>query len=329
MNGSALSYIRAGNVADALHQGAQPTAAYFAGGTDLMQLWKLGVPRPRLVVDISRLPLADVHLRAGLLNIGALAKLSDVASHQHVARSHPLIVEAIFASASGQVRNMATVGGNLMQRTRCAYFRTEGFACNKRAPGSGCSALAGENRSAALFGASAACVATHPSDLAVALAALDAQVTVLGSDGERRFGLADLYRLPGDSPEIDTTLARGDLITSVEVKDAERFAPRSTYLKVRDRASFEFAVVSVAAALRFDGGVIVEARLAIGGVAPMPWRLSECESILVGRTPNAESFSTAAALAVRDAQPLAQNGFKIELLKRAIVRALETIGGPQ
>jgi len=308
-------------------QGAQAGAAFLAGGTDLLQLWKAGVQAPDQVVDISRLPLNAVSAADGQLSLGALARLNDVASHSDVARDYPLIAEAILTSASGQVRNMATVGGNLLQRTRCPYFRSEGLACNKRAPGSGCGALTGENRQSAVFGASPACVATHPSDLAVALAAVDAEVEILGSAGGRRVSLSDFYRLPGDTPERDTTLAQGELITGVRVQGGGRFGARSIYLKVRDRASFEFAVVSVAAALRMEAGVIVEARLAAGGVAPLPWRLTLAEAALIGRPPDAQAFAAAGALAVEGAQPLAHNGFKIELLRRAVVRALETLGG--
>jgi len=327
VSGPAFRYARAGDVADALAQGARPGAAYLAGGTDLMQLWKAGVQAPEQVVDISRLPLDAVSATGSRLEIGALARLSDVAAHPDVARGHLLITDAITASASGQVRNMATVGGNLLQRTRCPYFRGEAMACNKRAPGSGCGALAGENRQSALFGASAACVATHASDLAVALAALDAEVEILGPGGARREGLAGLYRPPGAAPERDTMLAPGELITGVHVRDGARFAARSTYLKVRDRASFEFAVVSVAAALRLEDGVIVEARLAAGGVAPLPWRLTSSEAALIGRPPDAQAFAEAGARATEGARPLAHNGFKIDLLRRAVVRALETVGG--
>jgi xanthine dehydrogenase YagS FAD-binding subunit len=253
--------------------------------------------------------------------------LSDVAAHPAVREGYPLIAQAIDASASGQVRNMATVGGNLLQRTRCAYFRTEGLACNKRQPGSGCGARAGENRQHAIFGGSAACVATHPSDLAVALSALGAQVETQDPSGGRRLTLKQLYRLPGDAPWDDTMLAPGELITAVHVSGAERFAARSTYLKVRDRAAFEFAVVSVAAALEVEGGVIVEARLAAGGVAPRPWRLTASEAALKGRRPEPAAFAEAAALAIQGAQPPADARFKVELLRRAVVRALETLGG--
>jgi xanthine dehydrogenase YagS FAD-binding subunit len=222
---------------------------------------------------------------------------------------------------------MATVGGNLLQRTRCAYFRNEGLACNKRIPGSGCGALAGENRQAALFGASASCVATHASDLAVALTALDAEVEVFGALGQRRFPLRDLYRLPALTPERETNLTAGELVTGIHIPNASRFAARSTYLKVRDRASFEFAVVSVAAVLHVENGRIVEAGLTAGGVAPLPWRLTRSEAVLVGRAPDAQAIAAAGDMAVEHARPLAHNGFKIALLRNAVIRALQTIGG--
>ena len=231
MSGPSFQYGRAANVHDALIQASKPGAAYLAGGTDLLQLWKAGVIAPTGVVDISRLPLDHVEFIDGRLSLGALARLSDVATHPDVTRYHPLIAEAILASASGQIRNMATVGGNLLQRTRCPYFRNEQLACNKRKPGSGCGALSGENRQAALFGTSPFCVATHASDLAVALAALDGEVEVFGSEGERRVSLRNLYRLPGETPERETNLAPGELISGVHVPNATRFSGFSTYLR--------------------------------------------------------------------------------------------------
>ena len=327
MSASPFQYCRASNAGDAVAQCKIPGSVFLAGGTDLLQLWKAGVQAPARVVDISRLPLIDVELAGGRLSIGALAKLSDVASHPSVARDHPLLAEAILASASGQIRNMATLGGNLLQRTRCPYFRSEALPCNKRAPGSGCGARDGENRNAALFGTSASCAATHASDLAVALAALDAEVEVLGTAGRRRLALAALYRLPGSTPQQDTTLAHGELVASVHLQHAARFAANSTYLKIRDRASFEFAVISVAAALRVEDGCIVEARLAAGGVAPQPWRLARSEASLIGRAlGDRRAFSVAGDLAVEGAQPLSHNGFKIDLLRSAVIRALQCVG---
>ena len=326
MSGPAFHYSRAADVGDAVTQGARSGAAFLAGGTDLLQLWKVGAMALEGVVDISRLPLRDVGSVDGGLSLGALAQLSDVAAHPDVTRDHPLIAEAILASAGGQIRNMATVGGNLLQRTRCLYFRTEGLACNKRRPGSGCGALFGENRQAALFGASTSCVATHASDLAVALTALDAEVEVLGAAGRRRFPLTDLYRLPAETPERETNLAAGELVTG-SMPARPRFAACSTYLKIRDRASFEFAVVSVAAALRIESGRIVAARLVAGGVAPLPWRLTRSEAALIGRSPEDPAIAGAGDLAVEHARPLSRNGFKIALLRNAVIRALQTLGG--
>jgi xanthine dehydrogenase YagS FAD-binding subunit len=326
MSGPSFQYGRAANVHDALIQASKPGAAYLAGGTDLLQLWKSGAMAPAAVVDISRLLLGEVEFIDGQLSLGALARLSDVATHPGVTRYHPLIADAILASASGQIRNMATVGGNLLQRTRCPYFRNEQLACNKRKPGSGCGALSGENRHAALFGASPLCVAAHASDLAVALAALDAELEVFGSEGQRRFSLRDLYRLPGETPERETNLAPGELVTGVHMRNASRLADYSTYLKIRDRASFEFAVVSVAAALRIENGKIVEARLAAGGVAPLPWRLGRTEAALVGHALDARTIVAAGDISVEHARPLAHNGFKIALLRNAVIRALQTLG---
>jgi xanthine dehydrogenase YagS FAD-binding subunit len=327
MNAPSFQYSRAANVNDALIQASRPGTAFLAGGTDLLQLWKAGAASPAKVVDISHLPLEHVEFIGEQLSLGALARLSDVATYPDVIRYHPLIARTILDSASGQIRNMATIGGNLMQRTRCPYFRKEGLACNKRMPGSGCGALAGENRQSALFGASASCVATNASDLAVALSALEAEIDVFGSAGQRRIPLRDLYRLPGETPERETNLAPGELITGVHVLNASRFAARSTYLKVRDRASFEFAVVSVAALLHVENGRIVEARLAAGGVAPLPWRLNRSEALLAGRAPDAQAIAAAGDMAVEHCLPLAHNGFKVALLRNAVIRALQIIGG--
>jgi xanthine dehydrogenase YagS FAD-binding subunit len=326
MSGPSFHYGRAANMNDALTQASKPGAAYLSGGTDLLQLWKSGVMAPTAVVDISRLPLDHVEFVDGRLSLGALARLSDVATHPDVTLNHPLIANAILASASGQIRNMATVGGNLLQRTRCPYFRNEQLACNKRKPGSGCGALSGENRQAALFGTSPLCVATHASDLAVALAALDAEVEVFGSEGERRLSLRNLYRLPGETPERELNLAPGELVTGVLVPNATRFSGCSNYLKIRDRASFEFAIVSVAAALQIENGKIVDARLAAGGVAAMPWRLDRTEAALAGRALDAQTIAAAGDMAVEQARPLADNGFKILLLRNAVIRALQTLG---
>jgi xanthine dehydrogenase YagS FAD-binding subunit len=326
MSAPPFRYTRPSAVDDAL-AAAGSGAMYLAGGTDLLPLWKGAVVAPEHVVDISWLALDTIISSETGLELGALARLSDVVRNPGVVGKYGLIAEAIANSASGQIRNMATVGGNLLQRTRCPYFRSADLPCNKRERGSGCGALAGENRQAALFGGSASCVATHPSDLAVALTALDAEVVIAGQSGERRVPLAKFYRLPADAPEQDTTLGQGELIKAVFVPNAARFAGRTSFLKIRDRASFEFAVVSVAAALRLHAGVIVEARLVAGAVAPMPWRLLASEGELIGKLANAATFDAAGRAAASGAQPLAHNGFKVELLQRAVARALNDIGG--
>jgi len=327
MSGPLFRYFRATELGDALSEGGRPDAAYLAGGTDLLPLWKAGLAAPQDVIDISRLPLAAISYADDTLMLGAVARLSEVAAHADVKTCHPLISDAILASASGQVRNLATVGGNLLQRTRCPYFRDRGPACNKRDPGSGCGARDGENRQAALFGGNTGCVATHASDLAVALAALDADIMIRSAIGERPVALPDLYPLPSVTAAPDSSLAAGDIITAIRIRDAGRFAPRSTYLKIRDRASFEFAVVSVAAALRIEGGVIAEARLAAGGVAPRPWRLGRSEAALVGQAPTEQAFRAAGELAIEGATALEGNAFKIPLLRNAVIRALQTVGG--
>ena len=292
-------------------------AAFIAGGTDLMQLMKEGAAAPRDLIDINALPCTEITVGPEGLRLGALARMSDVADDPGVRERFPVIAEALLASASAQVRNMASIGGNLLQRTRCTYFRDPAMPCNKRAPGTGCSALEGDNRLHAIFGGSAHCVATHPSDLAVALVALDAMIEVQGPAGERRIPVRDLHRLPGDAPEGDTVLEPGELIVAVEVP-ASAAARRSHYLKLRDRASFEFALVSVAAGL--------DVRLAAGGVGTKPWRLQAAEEALIGQAATPETYQGAAERAVDGAAPLARNGFKVELLRRAVRRALATAG---
>jgi xanthine dehydrogenase YagS FAD-binding subunit len=327
MSGPSFHYVRATGLEDAVAAGGRRGAIYLAGGTDLLQLWKAGLAAPQEVVDISRLPFADVFRDGDTLVLGALARLSDAADHPDVRTLHPLIRDAILASASGQVRNLATVGGNLLQRTRCPYFRDQAFACNKRDPGSGCGVHDGENRHAVIFGGSEGCVATHASDLAVALVALDAEIMISSAAGERVMALQQLYPLPGATTAPNSSLAPGDMITAIHIPNAQRFAQRSTYLKIRDRASFEFAVVSVAAALRIEDGVIAEARLAAGGVAPLPWRLSRSEAALIGRAPTQQTLLAAGESAIEGARALEKNAFKIPLLHNAVIRALRTIGG--
>lgn len=326
MSGPPFRYVRAADVGDALRHARVEGSVILAGGTDLLQLWKAGVMAPRCIIDISHLPLASVTYTGGTLELGALARLSNIAGHADVKARHPLIASAISASASGQIRNMATVAGNLLQRTRCPYFRGAGFACNKRVPGSGCGARDGENRHAALFGWTNACMATHASDLTVALTALNADVIVQSAGGDRSVAIADLYPLPDATQAPDSLISAGDLITKVRVPGAQRLARRSTFLKVRDRASFEFAVLSVAAAMRLEDGHIADARLAVGGVAARPWRLAHSEASLIGKAPDSEAFAAAADLAIKGARPLAHNAFKVNLMRNAVVRALQDIG---
>ncbi|WP_443192339.1 FAD binding domain-containing protein [Pseudomonas indica] len=307
---------------------AGPGARFIAGGTNLLDLMKQDVLRPKLLIDITGLPLRGIAPTGdGGLLIGALVSNAELARHPEVLRRYPLLSRAILAGASPQLRNMASTGGNLLQRTRCYYFYDTATPCNKREPGSGCAARDGLNRIHAILGASEHCVATHPSDMCVALAALEAKVVVAGPEGERRIPFADFHRLPGDTPHQDNNLEDGELITAVELPPTG-FASHCAYLKVRDRASYAFALVSVAALLELDGGLIREARIAVGGVAHKPWRDSEAEVSLIGQPPVEASFHAAADILLRDAQPLAHNGFKIELARRCIVRALsDAIGG--
>jgi xanthine dehydrogenase YagS FAD-binding subunit len=317
-----FAYHRAASESAALALAAvHPDAAFIAGGTDLLQLCRQGPATPAQLIDISRLPLDRIEPRTDAMRIGALARMADVADHPEVRRDYPALAQAIEASASPQVRNLATVGGNLLQRTRCGYFRSADLPCNKRRPGSGCAARNGENRLHAIFGASLHCAATHASDLAVALLALNASVHLRRHEAARVLPIAALFRLPGDTPERDSALAPGELIVAVEVPRGT--AIRSCYLKLRDRASFEFAVVSVAVALEVEDDVIRSARLVAGGVGTVPWRLAASELVLAGARAEPAAFAAAAAHAADGAQPLSQNGFKIELLRRTVQRALE------
>ena len=306
-----------------------PQLAFIAGGTDLLGLIKDRAALPERLLDINHLPdMARIEaLQNGDLRIGALARMSDLAAHPEVRARFPVVAEALLFAASGQLRNMASIGGNIMQRTRCAYFRDEdGLPCNKRRPGSGCSALNGINRNHAIFGWSDACVATNASDVAVAFAALDAKVVVRSPNGERSIPFAEFHRLPGDTPERDNVLGRGDLIVAVEVP-ASPEGRASHYLKVRDRQSYEFALVSAAAAVAMDGQRIISARLALGGVAHKPWRLSDAEGALRGASlDDVDALRSAISLSFVDARPLAHNAFKIELAQRAALRALQIAG---
>lgn len=321
-------YTRANNAGQAVAQIAgQVGTKFVGGGTNLIDLMKMGVESPAQLIDINRLPLAQIEeLPDGKgIRLGALARNSDVAAHALIRQRYPLLSQALESGASPQLRNMATVGGNLLQRTRCYYFYDPSFPqCNKRNPGSGCGALAGFNRIHAILGQSDQCIATHPSDMCVALAALDAVVRVQGPKGEREIPFADFHRLPGLTPNIDTNLAADELITAVDLP-ALPFATRSCYLKVRDRASYAFALVSVAAALDLNAdGTVKEARIALGGVAHKPWRASQAEQQLVGQKPEEKTLRAAAETELAAARSYEHNAFKIELAKRSIVRALAT-----
>lgn len=305
-------------------------AEYIAGGTDMLQLLREGVRRPARLVDLTGgVAGLDGGIESspdGGLRLGALATMADTAAHPLVRERFPVVAQALLASASQQVRNAATLAGNLLQRTRCPYFRDVGFAaCNKRSPGSGCAALEGENRAHAIFGTSDHCIATHASDLAVALVAFDARLALRGPAGERMVTLADFHRLPGDTPHIEAAIEPGEVVTAIELPPSGA-ARRSHYLKVRDRASFEFALVSAAVGLHVDGGTIGEARVAVGGVGTRPWRLPAVEEALRGCPPETASFREAAARATEGARTRAHNAFKADLMKRALVRALETAG---
>jgi xanthine dehydrogenase YagS FAD-binding subunit len=322
-----FEYVRVADPAAALAAAARPDARFIAGGTELLNLMKEGIHAPGRLVDVNDLPQATIDVDASGLRIGALARMSDVAAHPVVQRSYRAISEALLLSASPQLRNMASMGGNLLQRTRCPYFRAEtALPCNKRAPGSGCAALDGENRWHAIFGWSEQCVATHPSDVAVALAALEATVRVRNADGERTIPLTELHRLPGDRPERDSVLEHGDLILGIDVP-ATPMAGRSRYLKIRERASYEFALVSAAVGVDLDGDTIRAARVALGGVAHKPWRLTAAEEALGGVVLERGALRAAIEDAFADARPLGHNGFKVELAKRTVVRAIELAGG--
>jgi xanthine dehydrogenase YagS FAD-binding subunit len=320
-----FEFVAAGSADDARRLAAEVAGSrYYAGGTTLVDLMKGDVERPPRVIDISRLPLAAIAVDGDRVRIGALARNSDVAYDDAVASRFPAVAQALLSGASGQIRNAATIGGNLLQRTRCTYFRETRWRCNKREPGSGCDALDGFNRGHAILGTSADCIATFPGDLPVALCALDAEVVVAGDGGERRIPLGDFYVLPGARPDRETTLAPGELIVAVELRDTPLHR-RSHYLKVRDRASYEFALVSVACAVALDGDRIAEARLALGGVATVPWRAREAEAALAGRAANDEAFVRAADAALEGAVTREHNAFKVPLARRAIVRALRTV----
>ena len=320
-----FSYARVDEPAAAVRQvSGDPRAEFLAGGTTLLDLMKLTVQTPARVVDINHLPLARIEVTDAGVRVGALVRNSDLAYHDAVRKRYPVLSEALLSGATAQVRNMATVGGNLLQRTRCPYFRDTAWPCNKRQPGSGCSALEGFNRTHAVLGTSDKCIATHPSDMCVALVALDAVVRTVGPKGERRIPITEFYVAYGEDPARETVLQHGELITAVELPNTPFFA-RSHYLKVRDRAAFEFALVSVAAALEVKDGTITAARVALGGVATKPWRAVEAEKALVGARAEDAAFAAAARAALQGARPQNFNAFKIELARRVIVRVLTVV----
>lgn len=322
-----FSYARAGDPAEALRLGAAPRTRYLGGGTNLVDLMRETIERPDLLVDVTGLSAAIEERPEGGLLIGAEARNTAVAEHRAVRTRYPALSRAIVAGATAQIRNMATVGGNLLQRTRCTYFYdNEGSRCNKREPGQGCDATDGFNRIHAILGASPDCVATHPSDMAVAMAALDAVVHLESAAGGRAVPLIDFHRLPGGRPDLDTVLEPGELITAVELP-ASALAANSTYRKVRDRASYAFALVSVAAAIEVEDGMVCDVRLALGGVAHKPWRAHKAEAVLRGRPATPAAFREAAEAELADAAPLRDNGFKIELATRTIVATLSELTG--
>jgi xanthine dehydrogenase YagS FAD-binding subunit len=299
-----------------------PAGGFIAGGTNLVDLMKRGVTSPARLIDINNLPLKQIEENDGGLRIGALAINSEVSENEIVKKNYPLLALALEAGASPQLRNMATVGGNMMQKTRCTYFYDITMPCNKRQPGTGCGALQGYNRMHAIFGASNKCIAVHPSDMCVALVALDATVTVSGPKGERKILFTNFHRLPGDTPEKDNTLLKGELITGITIPK-NSFSKNVHYLKIRDRASYAFALVSVAAALELDGDNIKQVRLAMGGVAHKPWRLTAAENFLKGKTATIANFQQAATIAMKDAKGYGHNNFKLKLASNAIIESLK------
>ncbi len=319
----AFDYIRVNTVDEAVRaKAADPEARFLGGGTNLIDLMKYEVEDAKRLIDVTRLPLTRVDaLPSGGVRIGALVRNSDLAQHPLIVTRYPVLSQALLAGASPQLRNMATTGGNLLQRTRCYYFYDTAFPCNKREPGSGCSAIGGQNRIHAILGQSSACIATHPSDMAVAMAALDAVVQVQGSAGARAIPILEFHRLPGDTPHIDTNLAGDELIVAIDLPPLS-VTQKSRYLKVRDRASYAFALVSAAVALEVQNGRIKDSRIALGGVAHKPWRALEAERALAGRPLDERSIRDAAQIALDKASGYEHNRFKIELAKRTIVRAM-------
>lgn len=320
-----FTFTKATDEASALAAGASG-ARYIAGGTTLIDLMRETVERPEAIVDINELPYRSIDLGPTKLRVGSLVRMSELAAHPAVREQFPVITQALEMSASAQLRNMATIGGNLMQRPRCLYFRDVTASCNRRTPGSGCAAIEGRNRTHAIFGTSDQCVATHPSDLAVALVALDALVITRDAQGEHLIRISEFFRQPGTTPDREHNLRPGQLIVAIEVPIRPE-GQRSGYLKVRDRESYEFALTSAAVALEIRGGMVRTARVAVGGVGTVPWRLPAVEGAITGRPPSAQLWRTAAARAAEGAKPLSENGFKVELIKRTVERQLANVAG--
>lgn len=321
-----FTYVQAADEERALAAGKDADSQFIAGGTTLIDLMRLAVMQPRTLVDITPLPLAAIEPVGEGVRIGAMARNSEVAYHPLISQRYPVLSAALLSGASPQLRNMATVGGNLLQRTRCPYFRDLATACNKRQPGSGCAALDGYTRMHAVLGVSASCIAANPSDMCVALVALDAVIHTRGPGGVRAIPIVDFHTLPGEHPEVESVLGRGELVTHIELPPSP-FAARSCYVKVRDRASYAFALASSAVGLDVQEGKIRGARIALGGVATKPWRSQDAEQALLGKAPTLDSFRGAAAIAVRGATARRDNRFKIELAQRTLVRALVQAGG--
>ena len=320
-----FKYQRATKTEDAISAAVAPNSAFIGGGTTLVELMKEGVQSPALIVDVNALPLAEIQPVDGGVRVGALVRNTEMANHVLIRERYPMLSEALLSGASEQLRNAATLGGNLLQRTRCYYFRDPASPCNKREPGSGCAALDGYNRIHAVLGCSGSCIATHPSDMCVPLMALDARIRVQGAKGERTIAIADFYLVPGDTPQRENTLGPGELILGVDIPDVP-YARTSKYIKVRDRASYEFALASAAVALDVQNGQVRAARVALGGVATKPWRAQEAEKILTGAKADAATFQKAAEAEMRGAKAQRYNAFKIDLAQRTLVRALSEAG---
>ena len=320
-----FDFVREHEIPAAVKSGSREGAKFIAGGTNVVDLLKCDVERPTHIVDINALPLAKIEPADGGVRIGSMVRMSELAAHPHIVQNFPAISQALLVSASPQIRNMASIGGNLMQRTRCPYFRELTWTpCNKRNPGSGCSAIEGENRMQAVLGTSDACIATHPSDLAVAVAALDGVLTLRGPNGERKVNAVDFHLLPGSTPHLEHNLKHGEIIESLFIPDAAH-AKRSSYLKIRDRAAYEFALASAAVGLEIANNAIRSARIAFGGVGTKPWRAKFAEAALIGKAPTRDVFRAAAEAEMKSAKGYRQNAFKIELMKRTLVRALSDL----